>query len=541
MLPGKTYKPEDYLWAAWTRKWFIIIPTLLAGAGTFAWSWQLPDRYLSSTTILVIPQRVPETYVRSTVTATVAERLQTIQQQILSRTRLERIIDEFKLYPAERQTMIMEDVVELMRRRDIKVFVDSPRRRREDTSSFSVGFESTNPRQAMQVADRLANMFVQENLTDREVLADSTSQFLQAQLEDARRRLLEHEGKLEAFKERNAGQLPGQVQSNLQMMQMTQSQIQQNAEALVRDQNRLSVLEGSIADAFSGVEQPLGGGAGTSTPGNESAASSGRAPTAAQQLAAANATLQELQRRGYKPDHPDIGRLNREIARLEPRAAEEAARAPETSVAAIASTSPGLAQRVTQLRVDAEQLRKSIESRHDEDDRLKRALASYRSRFEMAPQLESELTELMRDYETIRDQYTTLLKKSEESKLAVNLERRQIGEQFRIIDGARLPERPTSPNRTRLNAIGLLSGLGFGIALVFLLEYRDTKLRTDEDVVTSLALPVLAVIPAMVTGLERRRSKRRRLIFAISTSVVLALGVAVVIAWRLQWLGAWVR
>ena len=183
-----------------------MLPTLVVGDGCFVWSSSLlPNRYRSQTTILVVPQRVPESYVGSTVTAGVGERLQTISQQILSRTRLEQIIEEFNLYQDERQTMIMEDIVARMRVRDVKLDVASRGRRYDDASSFTVSFESVDPRIAMLVAERLASMFVQENLQDREVLADSTNQFLQAQLEDARRRLIEHEKKLEEFRRRNAG------------------------------------------------------------------------------------------------------------------------------------------------------------------------------------------------------------------------------------------------------------------------------------------------------------------------------------------------
>jgi polysaccharide biosynthesis transport protein len=151
------------------------------------------------------------------------------------------------------------------------------------------------------------------------------------------------------------------------------------------------------------------------------------------------------------------------------------------------------------------------------------------------------MTELMRDYSTIQEQYTALLRKSEESKIAVNLERRQIGEQFRVIEGARLPERPISPDRLALNLMGLAVGLGFGIALAALLAYRDTTFKTDDDVVLSLALPVVAVIPAMITTAERRRMKRRRVVLALSASVASVLLVAAVIAWRLQMLQSWVR
>jgi protein tyrosine kinase modulator len=541
MLPGKKYKPEDFLWILWTRKWFVIIPTIVAAVGTFVWAWQLPNLYSSSTTILVIPQRVPESYVESTVTTSVAERLQTISSLIMSRTRLERIIEEFGLYPEERKTMIMEDIVELMKARDINLSVQNPRRQRHgETSHFSVSFKSPNPRTAMQVADRLSTMFVQENMVDRENLADSTSQFLDSQLADATRRLREHEAKVEEFKQRNSGQLPTQAQSNLQMVQMTQTQINNNNEAAAKERDRMHVLEGAIADATAAADQPLGGG--IDTPSGSGAKQ--QTMTAAQALQAAQANLRALEQR-FTPNHPDIGRAKREILELQARAAEEATRVAAAGgdpARPTGSKTPGPANsRLTQNRMEAEQLRKSLETRRAEDLRLQGVRASYRARLEMAPKLESELTELTRDYEILDGQYKDLLKKSEEAKLSVNLERRQIGEQFKVIDGARMPERPVSPNRVQLNLIGLLGGLAFGLAIVGLLEYRDTKLRTDDDVVISLALPVLAVIPAMVTHAEQLQRKRRKLILAVSTSLVVVLGVAAVVVWQLQLLRSWVR
>jgi hypothetical protein len=146
----------------------------------------------------------------------------------------------------------------------------------------------------------------------------------------------------------------------------------------------------------------------------------------------------------------------------------------------------------------------------------------------------------MRDYSTLQEQYTTLLHKSEESKLAANLERREIGEQFRIVDTARLPEKPYSPNRLKLNAIGLLAGLGIGVAIVGLLAYRDTTFKTDDDILTTLALPVFAIIPLMSSTGERQRKKRRRVVVAVAASTVSALVVAGVLVWRLN-LVAWVR
>ena len=533
MLPGKKYRIEDLLWLARTRIWFIVIPTIVVGTATAIWSSQLPNTYSSSATILIIPQRVPESYVQSTVTASVTERLATISQQIVSRTRLERLIEEFNLYPEERKTMIMEDVVDLMRRRDVVLGNPATQRgrRNQDTTHFTVGFKSSNPRTSMQVADRLASMFVQENLQDREILADSTNQFLQAQLEDAKRRLLEHEKKLEEFRQRNVGQLPSQAQSNLQMMQMTQSQIQANNEAASREVNRLAGLEDAIADYAMSTDQPLAG------EGAEAANASMKPTPSMQQLAAERAGLTELERR-FKPDHPDIAAAKRRIATLEARVQQEASEQKQVpGSVTVAATPP----RLVQMRMDAEQLRRSIDHRKKEDERLNRLLLSYKGRLEMSPRLESDMTELMRDYETLGAQYRELLTKSEDSKIAANLERRQIGEQFKIIDGPRLPERPISPNRLQLNSLGVLGGLMLGLGFVVLLEYRDTRLKTDDDVVMSLALPVLAVIPAMVNAVERQRARRRRTILAISASLVLVIGVAAVVAWRMRLLQAWVR
>jgi hypothetical protein len=198
------------------------------------------------------------------------------------------------------------------------------------------------------------------------------------------------------------------------------------------------------------------------------------------------------------------------------------------------------AAKLETMRQEAQELRGRLEFRKQEEARLQKEWSQYTARLEAAPALESALTELMRDYTTLQEQYTTLLRKSEESKIAVNLERRQIGEQFRVIDGARLPERPVSPNRLLINLVGILAGLGVGAALAAFLEYRDTTLKTDDDVTLTLALPVLAVIPAMITTHEFRRAKRRRTL-AVAASLVSVLIVAVAVAWRLQLLPPWVR
>jgi len=176
MLPGKKYSPEDLLRVAWKRRWLIAVPAVVIASTTAVVSLFLPNRYRAATSVMIVPQRVPENFVRSTVTTELPERLNMISQQILSRTRLERIIQEFNLYQRERQRLIMEDVIEQMRK-DISLQVNA-NRNRDGASSFNVSFESNDARTAMRVTERLGSLFVQENLEDRALLADQTNQFI---------------------------------------------------------------------------------------------------------------------------------------------------------------------------------------------------------------------------------------------------------------------------------------------------------------------------------------------------------------------------
>ena len=530
MLPGKKYTPDDYARILWRRRWFIIVPAVVISSTTAVVAMFLPNVYRASTNVMIVPQRVPEEFVQSTVTNPLAERLDMISQQILSRTQLERIVQEFNLYERERSQMILEDVIERMRK-DIRVTVSTNRRNRRDrTGSFSISFDSPNARTAMRVTERLGSLFVQENLEDRQLLADQTNQFLQTQLEEARRRLVDQESKLRDFRQHNNGQLPEQVAGNLQIMQSADTRLQSNIESQNRDRDRLTALEKTLSEMGSPTSVAQAQAPSASNKGGEGA-------TSAEQLSAARATLRSLELR-LKPEHPDIGRQKRLISELEAKAEEDALRQPLSQVnpAPVVTVDREAAGRIERMRTDIQDLRQRLESARREEIVLRETISQQQSRVASAPGLQSQLTDLMRDYATVQDTYTTLLKRSEESKLSVNMERRQIGEQFKIIDGARLPEKPISPDRVRINMFGVLGGLGLGLALIALLEYRDTSFKTDDDVMTTLALPVLAVIPVMTNATERRQARRRKRLLAASASVtcmLLAAAVMVVLQYRL--------
>ena len=517
MLPGKTYKPEDILEVLRRRFWLLIVPFAVIGAGTAVVARILPDKYRSDTLILVVPQRVPESYVRSTVTTRIEDRLQSLSQQLLSRTRLERIIEEFNLYARERRTGIMEDIVEQMRD-DIKIDVV-----RGD--AFRVAYTGAEPRTVMKVTERLASSVIEENLRDRDVLAEGTTQFLEAQLEDARRRLIEHEKKLENYRKRFSGELPSQLDANIQAIQNVQLQIQSIVESVNRDRDQLRALERQLTDLQAEAPPP--------PPPTVVTVGEGQGPaggTTAQQLEVARTTLQALELR-LKPGHPDIGLWKRRIRDLERKAEAEALDAPVSDGPTRASSpTEGVRQRrMAELQAEIEQLGGQIAYKQKEETRLRGLAGGYQQRVEMAPTRESELVELTRDYATLQTMYTNLLGKKEEAKIAANLERRQVGEQFKLLDAARLPEKPFSPDRVQINIFGLLAGLAVGLGLIALREYRDSSFRTDDEIATVLSLPVLAVVPVMLSDGERRSLRRRKLVVSLGLGSTVTACLAVVI------------
>jgi polysaccharide chain length determinant protein (PEP-CTERM system associated) len=536
VIPGRAYKPEDVLRIAWTRKWIILIPFVIASIAAGAYAWHLPNRYVSETLILVVPQRVPESYVRSTVTTRIEDRLQSISQQILSRTRLERVINDFQLYQRERQNQVLEDIVERMRA-DIEVQIVKG-------DAFRVSYVSDNPRSAMRVTERLASLFIEENLRDREVLAEGTSEFLSSQLESARRRLVEHEQKLEAYRRRYSGELPSQVEANLQVIQNTQMQVQALVESINRDRDRRLLLERMLSDQTTPVSTPIAAttpeGQGRSqTEGDDGAGGISGGITGGsthEKLAHARASLAALETR-LKPEHPDVVRMKRVVADLEKQAEAEAIQVPLSPEAVRASADPVdpvRRRRVRELRAEIDALDTQLKQKEEEEKRLRSASSAYQGRVEASLTRESELAELMRDYETLQATYTSLLAKKEDSQMAANLERRQIGEQFKILDPARLPERPFSPNRPQIALIGALAGLALGLGLAGLMEYRDTTLKTDDDVISALALPVLAVVPVMTTARDRVKARRKRFLVSATTAATVVIGVAALLFWTFR-------
>lgn len=538
MMPARRYTPATILWILKKRFWLLVAPMIVLGLMATAVSFSMKDRYRAQTMILVVPQRVPENYVRPAVAESIEQRIASITPQIMSETRLERIITELDLYPdVRRKPGGMQALVEDLRS-DINVEII-----RGDL--FRVSYSGSNPYKVMQVTQRLASLFVEENLKDREQLAVGTNRFLEGQLDNTRRQLEEQERKVQEYRQTHAGELPSQIGATLQVLQTASFQFQAGEEALARERDRRLELERALAeltqaDAQARTAQKIPDGP---APAAVPDVTSGAAPPVPAadlagrlvQLHAYQQQLATLELR-LKPDHPDVMRVRRLIADLEKttgKAVDGGSTESGSNDEAPDSATIVRNARIAQVRAQLANADKEITRRAAEQDKLKAQIVVLQQRVDAQPQREAEQIALTRDYETLRGTYQSLLAKKEESGIAANLEREQVSQQFKTIDPARLPERPYGPNRMLINLVAAGAGLAFGLGLTVLLELRDQSFRSAAEIVPVLSLPVLASVPSIITASERR--KARRIAMAVITLIVTSLGTAGVLAYKYGW------
>jgi uncharacterized protein involved in exopolysaccharide biosynthesis len=330
MLPGKIYKPEEFIHIFRKRIWVVAVPWALIAAGTAGVARFLPDEYRSQAIIQVVPQRVPDAIMKASTTASLTDRLRATEATILSRTRLEHLVKEFNLYPEQQKNEIMEDIVSRMRR-DIKT---APLK----GDVFQVQYIGRNPVTVMKVTERLASLFLEESLKDGQRRAEGTSSFVEAEVEEKHRQLLEMESKLTQFKLQNSGELPTQVGGNMAALGSLQSQAQQNSTSLNQDNSRRMQLERIIADLESQPDTVVTATGGSPDPSTMTG-------SAAQKLAAAEAQLNTVIASGKKPTSVDYMRAERLVARFKKEADAEALRTPLSNNNGTASGAPALSPR----------------------------------------------------------------------------------------------------------------------------------------------------------------------------------------------------
>lgn len=480
MIPGKVYTPKDILRAVNRRRLWIVIPFVVLALANLAFVLSLTHNFRSVATVQVLPEPASSNLIRATVQPTVGDRLSSIGQETLTRTRLENIIKELNLYPTLRESTVMENVITRMRS-DITFQMT-------DRDVFIVGYTAKDPQVALTVAERLTAVFLQENARNRGQRAEAATDFLGAQLEEARKKLEEQEKRVEAFRLQHQGQLPTQLEANRQELNNTQMRLRALLDTIARDRDQKLFLQRQLELAQAADDLGTAGlGLGTPAAGGDSSDAAGGTD-----LARAIANLRALELR-LTPEHPDVERARRQVATLQERAA--------TEMSGSSSLPAGGGRRVTarvrELQSQIELIDRQINSRQGEERELRGKIAEYGLRIDATPLRESELAVLSRDYEDTKRLYSSLNQRQQEATMALDLERQDIGDRFRVIEPARLPEKPFSPSRRNFFAAGLLAALLFSVGLAATIEFRDSSLRTEDEIIGSLQLPVLATIPVL--------------------------------------------
>jgi succinoglycan biosynthesis transport protein ExoP len=468
------------------RKWWILGPLFFGWLVVFASAWFLPARYVSESTILVEPPKVPSKLVEPNVQVDLADRVQSMSTQVLSRTRLLGLIARFHLYPG--YAFSPDDQVEKMRD-DVKMDLiqgESNISGKAELLAFRISYKAPNAQAAQKVTIALTSFFVDENVRASQEQSEATTLFLDSQARAVGQQMAEQTAKLRAFKAEHEGTLPEQLDSNIHILSGIQQQLQA-AEA----QRERALQQQTYLNAMQNQYQSM--------------SDSAIVPNSIdKQLENAETNLAALEAR-YTDDYPDVKRLKETIAALEKLKKDMATKAREDVASDSASTAQIQAgMPILQLKTQMKVNRAELDQANQQLQRLQQAAQVYQARLNATPAVQAEMEDLMRDHENMQKSYSDLLGKKQESALATSLEMRQEGAQFRIIDPPSLPDKPQFPDRFKFSLAAIGAGIALAILFGFGAEFLDDRIRGEQALSEATTLPVLAEIPPLPTPRELR-------------------------------------
>jgi polysaccharide biosynthesis transport protein len=506
---------QRYLRVVRRRHIQFLIPVFLGWLVVWGASWALPVRYKSSTLILVEQPTMPKNYVEPNVSDDLQNRLQSITQQILSRTRLLLIIDKLHLYGDSRRLLTPDEKVERMRKDiDIVLVHDTSG---EQITAFRVGYSAHDPHIAQQVTSELTSLFITENLKVRQQQSEDTTNFIGKQLENARVSLAEQEAKVREFKGQHEGELPSQEASNLQILSGLQAQLQNEQDTLnTAKQQRVYLL--TLIDQSRTLHTTSRATDGTPT----------GLSAIDLKLDGLKSKLADLSSR-YTDRYPEVENLKDEIAKTE--------KARDALVAELRTKGNGgrqldnIASRdasdpsqnsTPQLQGQLQANQAEIANREQAVADLKAKVNGYQDRLNTEPAREQQLADLTRGYDQSKANYDDLLKKQNESEMATSMERMQQGERFSMIDPPSLPLKPSFPNRLMFCGGGLGVGLALGLLLVTGLEFMDDRLHSEKEIKTILPMGILSEIPEIVSPSDEQSIKKKMMLGWAMAALVIA-------------------
>jgi polysaccharide chain length determinant protein (PEP-CTERM system associated) len=484
MIGQREMTIDDYLSILRRRIWLLVIPAVVCAAGAYTVSLFLPSKWTSETVVLVEEPAVPDSIVKPIISGDLNQRLATMREQILSRTRLQQMIEKFGLFREDEGKRSTEELVARLRN-SIEV---SPVRPMAETRynglpGFTVSVVASQAQLAQQICTEITSIFMQQNILFRARRTDDTNDFISKQLQEAKAKLDEQDAKLADFQRRYMGELPDEMQTNFSLLTGLSSQLESVNQALNRAQQDKIFVESMLSQQIVASKLSV----------------TGENPDRlTQELNSLQNQLSTMQGR-YTDEYPDIVKLKNAIAQVQKKI-----QAQQSATAYAAGSSKpdqvglsGETPQVQQLRSQLHQIDVTIRERTAEQGRIQQSVTRVQAKLQLSPAIAQQYKALTRDYQTALNFYNDFLKKQTDAGVSTELERRQQGEQFRVLDPPSLPQKPTFPNRPVFGLGGLMAGLGIGLSVALLLEARDTSLRTDRDVELLLKLPVLALIPVV--------------------------------------------
>jgi polysaccharide chain length determinant protein (PEP-CTERM system associated) len=491
MLGHRPLNAEDYLSILKRRWWLIAIPMAILPILAIAATFFIPPQYESQTLVLIDQQKVPDDYVKSVVSEDIDGRLASMKEQILSRSSLQPIIEHYNLYSTEH--LSMDGRIDLARKSVVIKTIHSETHS-DGLPGFFISFMASDPHTAQQVCEEITSLFTGANLRSREAAAEGTTEFLKEQLETAKRNLDDQDAKLATFQSHYYGMLPSDEGNNNNILTTLNTQLEATTQALSNME-----VQKSFSQTMLDQQAP------PTSPSAPAVQTPQVQQTELDKLLTEEADLTAH----YTSDYPEVKAVRRKIADLRKQMATPAPAATASAATATPSKSDSAATQNLRNQIHAQDM--LIQAKRAEQAELTQKIRMYQSRIQSTPQVDAEFKQLTRDNQTAQTFYNGLLTKMEQSKMATDLEHRQQGEQFHVMDEANLPDSPTFPKRSVFAVGGLVAGVCLGLLIVGLLEYKDTALRSERDVWAFTQLPTLAVIAWSGDVAQIKLSKRARL------------------------------
>jgi polysaccharide biosynthesis transport protein len=505
---------REFLQIVIRRRWWVIIGAAVITVAACLGSLLLPDLYESKATILVQRQDVPDRYVTPTTTIDIRDALLSMAEAIVSQTQLLRIIDEFNLYPEQKNGMAPEQAADLMRSH-IKIEPFRKIGEAENLNIFTISFAGATPNQAHDVTTKLTNLFIEESDKTSGEQAQGTADFLSGQLDDAAKALKEQEGRVEAFKMQYLGELPQQQDGNLAILAGLNSELQNSMATVARARQQQAYLQ-SLISQYESMSVAQAADPGSEGPDPQDAI---RADLARLQKEKTDLLSQ------YTEQYPDVVRVNEQIKETEALLAASMQVPKPTKEAIVPENTkpvrpPGSNTTLAQVKSQLEANRLEIQNATEEAKQKEAQIADYQRRLNLTPVREAQMADLLRGYDQAKQYYDDLAGKKAQSELATGLEIRQEAQRFKIVDPPSMPTVPTNPARVKIRLGGFALGIALGLALAFLIDHIDHSLRNEQELGATFSFPLLLGVPMVLTKLdERKRSRKVVLEWLLGTSL----------------------